>query len=340
MESHERSKLSEGLHAIDQTATRLTAMINELLDVARLQMGRPLLLDRQQTDLVALAQQVATELQPSTDRHDLVVEAQTERTTGPWDRARLERVISNLVSNAIKFSPEGGRVTLVLRHEQRGTEPWAALDVRDEGIGIPPEDVPRIFERFYRGSNVQGAIEGTGLGLAGAAQIVQQHGGRLDVKSEQGQGSIFTMYLPFRVPQTDTEAPRQGRRRSEQAQPVTLRPPPRRHTMRAALFNGPRTITVGERPDPTIEKPSDAIVRVVLGCVCGSDLWYYRGESPHDLGAIGHEFIGVVEEVGAEVRGTARGDLVVAPFTFSDACMMRPSGIGIRAISSAPRAAL
>ncbi len=216
MDSRERRKLTEGLHAIDQTATRLTAMINELLDVARLQMGRPLLLDRQQMDLVALAQQVATELQPSTDRHDLVVEAQTERTTGPWDRARLERVISNLVSNAIKFSPEGGRVTLVLRHEQHGTEPWAALEVRDEGIGIPPEDVPRIFERFYRGSNVQGAIEGTGLGLAGAAQIVQQHGGRLDVKSAQGQGSVFTMHLPFQVPRTEPGASDQGRRPAEQ----------------------------------------------------------------------------------------------------------------------------
>jgi PAS domain S-box-containing protein len=205
IEGHEGRKLTEGLHAIDQTASRLTAMINELLDVARLQMGRPLLLDRQPIDLVALAQQVATELQPSTDRHDLVVEAQTERTIGLWDRARLERVISNLISNAIKFSPEGGRVALVLRDDDRGEERWAALEVRDAGIGIPPEDVPRIFERFYRGSNVQGAIEGTGLGLTGAAQIVEQHGGRLDVKSEQGHGSVFTMYLPFQVPHIDAE---------------------------------------------------------------------------------------------------------------------------------------
>ena len=88
--------------------------------------------------------------------------------------------------------------------------------------------------------------------------------------------------------------------------------------MRAALFNGPHNITVGERPDPVIAKPTDAVVRVMLGCVCGSDLWYYRGESPHDVGPIGHEFIGVVEEVGADVRGITRGDLVVAPFTYSD----------------------
>ena len=67
-----------------------------------------------------------------------------------------------------------------------------------------------------------------------------------------------------------------------------------------------------------IAAPTDAVVRVVLGCVCGSDLWYYRGESPHDLGAIGHEFIGVVEEVGAEVRGITVGDLVIAPFIYCD----------------------
>ncbi len=88
--------------------------------------------------------------------------------------------------------------------------------------------------------------------------------------------------------------------------------------MRAALYNGPRNITVGDRPDPVIEEPTDAIVRVVLACVCGSDLWYYRGESEHALGSIGHEFIGVVEEVGAEVGAIGVGDLVVAPFIFSD----------------------
>jgi threonine dehydrogenase-like Zn-dependent dehydrogenase len=88
--------------------------------------------------------------------------------------------------------------------------------------------------------------------------------------------------------------------------------------MRAALFNGPHAIEVGERPDPVITLPTDAVVRVVLSCVCGSDLWYYRGESPHDLGPIGHEFIGVVEEVGTEVRGVAKGDFVIAPFVFCD----------------------
>ena len=86
--------------------------------------------------------------------------------------------------------------------------------------------------------------------------------------------------------------------------------------MRAAIFNGPRDIQVGVRPDPVIVEPTDAVVRVVLGCVCGSDLWYYRGESEHAVGSIGHELIGVVEDLGAEVTGLSRGDLVIAPFIY------------------------
>jgi len=97
--------------------------------------------------------------------------------------------------------------------------------------------------------------------------------------------------------------------------------------MRAAIFNGPRDIVVGERPDPVIDAPTDAIVRVTLACVCGSDLWYYRGLSPHDLGAIGHEFMGVVEEVGGDVRQLRTGDLVVTPFTYSDGtCVLCQAG--------------
>ena len=89
-------------------------------------------------------------------------------------------------------------------------------------------------------------------------------------------------------------------------------------SMKAAIFKGPGMVEIGERPDPVIQEPTDAVVRVVLGCVCGSDLWYYRGESAHAVGSIGHEFIGVVEQAGAEVQGVREGDLVVAPFIYSD----------------------
>jgi alcohol dehydrogenase len=88
--------------------------------------------------------------------------------------------------------------------------------------------------------------------------------------------------------------------------------------MKAAIFNGPGDVHGGDVPDPRIEEPTDVLVRVTLACVCGSDLWYYRGDSPHPGGGIGHEFIGVVDVVGPAVRSLKEGDLVIAPFAFSD----------------------
>lgn len=89
--------------------------------------------------------------------------------------------------------------------------------------------------------------------------------------------------------------------------------------MKAAIFHGKGAIEIGERPNPTIKEPTDAVVRVVLACVCGSDLWFYRGESDFPLGSpVGHEFIGVVEQVGDEVRQVAKGDFVISPFAYSD----------------------
>jgi threonine dehydrogenase-like Zn-dependent dehydrogenase len=88
--------------------------------------------------------------------------------------------------------------------------------------------------------------------------------------------------------------------------------------MKAAIFRGEKNIELGERPDPEIQNPTDAVVRVVRGCVCGSDLWYYRGINQHKVGSIGHEYIGVIEAVGDDVTDLAVGDLVIAPFTFND----------------------
>ncbi len=88
--------------------------------------------------------------------------------------------------------------------------------------------------------------------------------------------------------------------------------------MRAAIFNGPGTITIEERPKPVIAEPTDAVVRVVLACVCGSDLWFYRGISDHAHGAVGHEFVGIVDAIGDDVTDVAVGDLVISPFAWSD----------------------
>ena len=192
----EGAALAEGLQAIDQTTRRLTGMVNELLDIARLQMGRPLELELQRTGLIELVREVVAELQPTTDRHEIVVTCLSEELVGTWDRGRLERVVVNLTTNAVKYSPAGGRVDLTLRRVATDGREYATLSVQDQGIGIPSEDLPRVFDRFYRARNV-GAIEGTGLGLAGVHQIVQQLGGSISVESREHRGTTFTIRLPL-----------------------------------------------------------------------------------------------------------------------------------------------
>jgi PAS domain S-box-containing protein len=193
----------DGLRSIDQATRRLAGMVNELLDVARLQMGRPIELDPRPLDLAILARETAADLQLSTDRHEIVVEGTETAMVGSWDRERVERVLVNLLTNAIKYSPEGGRVVLALDRESVGGEEWALLRVRDTGIGIPAADIPHVFERFYRGSNVAGRIEGAGIGLSGVGQIVEQHGGSIEVSSVEGQGSTFTVRLPVVATEAD-----------------------------------------------------------------------------------------------------------------------------------------
>jgi len=195
----EASRLVEGLGQIDLSASRATTMINELLDLTRLQMGRSLDLDPQPIDLVSLATRVVSEYQQTTDRHVIEVQLEAPTLRGVWDAQRLERVLANLFSNAIKYSPDGGTITVTLSHEtdQRGA--WAVVRVRDRGIGIPAQDVASIFQRFHRGSNVAGRISGTGLGLAGAQQIVELHRGTISVESEPGSGATFAVRLPSSV---------------------------------------------------------------------------------------------------------------------------------------------
>jgi signal transduction histidine kinase len=106
-------------------------------------------------------------------------------------------VLSNLLSNAVKYSPDGGDVTVRVARVGEGSAGEARVSVHDRGLGIPAADLPHVFDRFYRGANVVGQIAGSGIGLAGAAAIVAQHGGRLQAESVEGQGSTFTICLPL-----------------------------------------------------------------------------------------------------------------------------------------------
>jgi PAS domain S-box-containing protein len=190
-------RLTPRLTSIGETAMAMSAQIGELLDAARLRTGQPLQLDRHPTDLVRLARRVAARAQQTTTRHTIQVHAAVPELIGNWDAIRLERVLANLIGNAVKYSPEGGEVHVELHQEQRDEQAWACVTVRDCGMGIPAADLPHIFERYHRAANVVGRFPGEGIGLAGARQVIEQHMGTIEVHSQEGQGTTFTVRLPL-----------------------------------------------------------------------------------------------------------------------------------------------
>jgi signal transduction histidine kinase len=193
IDAPEVAALRADLDRIGVTLHRVASMADQLADIAALESGRPLELERRPTDLVALAREAVAEHEPGMRRHSHHFETVEPEIVGAWDGPRLARVVDNLVSNAVKYSPRGGEIAVTLARE--GDE--AVLRVRDQGIGIPAADLPHVFDRFYRAANVAGRFAGTGIGLAGARQIVEQHGGTIQVESRERIGSTFTVRLPL-----------------------------------------------------------------------------------------------------------------------------------------------
>ncbi len=192
----ESSRLLHSLGIVGAAGTRMLAMVSELVDLSRMQSGQPLELDLSPVDLVAAARRCVEETRQTARQHTIRLSAEVPELVGVWDRPRIERVIANLLSNAVKYSPNGGAVHVAVTREDEGAG-WAVLRVSDSGIGIPAAELPHVFERFYRGSNVAGRIAGAGIGLAGAKQIVDQHGGTISVESREGEGTTFTVRLPL-----------------------------------------------------------------------------------------------------------------------------------------------
>lgn len=188
-------RLATGLATIEETAAQMLELINQMLDVTRLRMGQQLDLDPRPTDLVALVQRAAAAQQQATENRRIAVETSASEIVGNWDAARLRRVIGNLLGNALKYSPAGGDVAVSTAIQ----DGWAVLGVRDHGVGIPAADLPFIFDWYRRGSNVADGVTGSGIGLAGAKRIIDQHGGTITVLSEEGGGSEFIVRLPLPV---------------------------------------------------------------------------------------------------------------------------------------------
>lgn len=198
--SPDGERIAEGLARIDAAAGTMTAMIDQLMDVARLQIGQPLVLELAEVDLIVMARRLLETHQSTAPQHQLLLQTTLEELRVRCDELRTERVLENLISNAVKYSPAGGSVTMVINREERAGQSWARVTVTDQGLGIPAADLPFIFERFRRASNVVGRIKGTGIGLAGARQIAEEHGGSLEIASVEGQGSTVTLLLPVSGP--------------------------------------------------------------------------------------------------------------------------------------------
>lgn len=184
----------ELLQDLEQATDRLNTLTEDLLDVSRLQAGQ-LILQRASTNLVSLVQRQVERFQKTTTRHQLAFHSEDPTLEATIDPQRMEQVLSNLLTNAIKYSPQGGSIVVTVGKDDAGHE--VEIRVQDGGIGIPRHQQERIFGRFMRADNAQAAgISGTGLGLYLCRALVEQHAGRLWFASEEGAGTTFFVTVP------------------------------------------------------------------------------------------------------------------------------------------------
>jgi signal transduction histidine kinase len=191
----------EQLTRIDSTVTRATAMVDEMVAQADLQ---PVVPASTAVDLVALIHRVAGEAQADQPAQRIVVRANPPSIVGRWVGAQLERVFANLLDNALKYSPREARVEVYVGVDTVADDRWAVTRIRDRGLGIPEKDLPRVFDRFQRGSNALGHLPGSGVGLSSVRELVEHHGGAVEVVSHEGRGSTFTVRLPLPIDGSDT----------------------------------------------------------------------------------------------------------------------------------------
>jgi signal transduction histidine kinase len=210
-------RLTHGLAQIEASTLRVASLVDELVEVATLREGASLPLHLAPVDLLPIVRETVERHQQLAERHQVVMDiADIESLRGFWDAPRLIRALDNLLGNAIKYSPNGGLISVRVH---LGPPPHAAdrgdavleadtdvvrtklgvlVSVEDQGIGIADQDLAHVFERFHRGSNVPDTVLGSGIGLTSVEQIVHQHGGTVDIASRVGSGTCVTMWLPIR----------------------------------------------------------------------------------------------------------------------------------------------
>ncbi len=191
--SWNKKTLREGLLVIEEECDRLSKLVNRLLLASRIE-SRTATLKKEPVQLPVMAAKIIRRLEPVTTNHRFEVDFEPDFPEVYADPDRIEEVLTNLVDNAIKYSPKGGRIAVA----GRAGEGSVRVTVSDEGIGIPRREMGRVFERFRRGENAQvQKVRGMGLGLYICKSIIEAHGGKIEVSSEAGKGSQFTFTLPL-----------------------------------------------------------------------------------------------------------------------------------------------
>ena len=182
----------EFVKRIQHATEHMSELVENMLSLAKIDLGaKP---KHEIVDMTRLLQEVADEFQPQAQarRQALAFEKTESPSKVQGDAMQLRQVLRNLAGNAIKYTPDGGSITVSLEHESN----WIHINIKDTGYGIPSSDLPHIFDRFYRvRTDEVKEIEGNGLGLAIVKSIIEQHGGKITVKSEHGQGSCFQVSL-------------------------------------------------------------------------------------------------------------------------------------------------
>jgi two-component system phosphate regulon sensor histidine kinase PhoR len=200
---YDQATVREFHEIIDQECDRLVRLISDLLNVSRIEAGRALDLNPKPLQLSGLIEKVVNAQRSYATKHQIVVENTEDLPLIVADEDKVDQILTNLTNNAIKYSPEGGTVTVRGAAENGAVK----ISVSDEGVGIPKEHLGKVFDRFHRVDNRDTReVGGTGIGLFLVKHLVEAHGGEIWVESELGKGSCFTFTLPKTPPQFEEDA--------------------------------------------------------------------------------------------------------------------------------------